>query len=352
MRPVSIVSICSQATTDHSMQLITSSGKKIKYATFCEEHGGVPVFLHPWWLDLDAGADNWDVVLAETNGQIIAALPHCFTKLKFFKGIGMPPVAPYQGYFVAFPPDLEKAASKIAWEQKLVQLLFGGLPAHTFFYQHFSPEITNWIPLYWLGYRQTTKYSHVIEDLSRPHDIFDGFEQRARSVVRKAEKKLTVAEVNDSRQLIELVKLTYQKQNLLPPYDLGRLARLTETAVSKKAGKIYLATDESGNAHAAAFVVWDQGKVFYTIQASNPAFLADGGAALIVWHAIRDASAHGLTSLDFTGSMMPNVEKYLRSFGAVPVQRHYITKENSFLFYWLTRVKEFLERRKKLTPEA
>jgi len=307
------------------------------------------VFLSPWWLDLDAGPGNWDVVLVRTNGQITGALPYCFTQLKFFKGIGMPPVAPYQGYHIAYPPDQQKAASKMAWEQRIVQLLFSGLPAQSFFYQHFPPEITNWMPLHWLGYQQTTKYSHVIEDLARPDEIFESFENRARNTIRKAEKKLTVAETGDSRLLIELVKLTYQKQNLPPPYDLERLALLAEKVVLKNAGKIYVAEDEGRNAHAAAFVVWDREKVFYTIQASDPALLADGGAALLAWHALKDASAHGLKSFDFTGSMMPNVEKYLRSFGAVPVQRHYITKENSVLFYWLARVKEFLEQRKTMS---
>jgi hypothetical protein len=326
------------------MQLITSPDRKVLYDSFCREQGDVPVFLNPWWLDLDAGAKNWDVVLVENNSQIIAALPYCLVKLKVFKGIGDPPVAPYQGYHICYPKDQVKTASRIAWEYNAVKLLFEGLPRLTFFFQHFPPEIKNWTPLYWLGYRQTTKYSYLIDDLSQPDKIFGEFENRARTLIRKAESALVVYEEKDSQNLLDLIGLTYKKQNLKPPYDLDRLANLTGAVISKKVGKIYAAKDGEGNVHAVAFVVWDRGKTYYVIQAGHPSFLSGGGAALVVWHAIKDAADDGMESFDFTGSMMPNVEKFLRSFGGVPVQRHYITKENGVLFYWLARMKEFSGR--------
>ena len=330
------------------MELRTGPDRKNLYTAFCEQQGNVPAFLHPWWLDLDAGEENWDVVLAEANGHIMGALPFCTTRMKFFRGIGMPPVAPYQGYHIVYPPDQRKGASKITWEQKTVQLLFSGLPDYAFFYQHFPPEITNWIPLYWLGFKQTTRYSYLLDNLGQTDEIFAGFEKRARNTIRKAEKKLVVAEETNGDVLLDLTRLTYQKQRLRPPYDLSRLASLSAAVINRKAGKIYAAKDDEGKPHAAAFAVWDQGRAYYIIQSSDPAFLTDGGAALLVWHAIKDASANGLTVFDFTGSMMPNVEKYIRSFGALPVQRHYITKENSVLFYWLTRFKSFLDDKKMM----
>ena len=110
------------------MELRTGPDRKNLYTAFCEQQGNVPAFLHPWWLDLDAGEESWDVVLAEANGHIMGALPFCTTRMKFFRGIGMPPVAPYQGYHIVYPPDQRKGASKITWEQKTVQLLFSGLP--------------------------------------------------------------------------------------------------------------------------------------------------------------------------------------------------------------------------------
>ncbi len=326
------------------MNVIISPDRKEIYKEFCKAQSDLPVFINPWWLDIDVGAESWDVVLVENNKQIIAALPFCFTKLKIFKGIGMPPVAPYQGYYILFPREQKKLASKLAWEQKIVKLLFTNLPKHSFFYQHFFPETKNWMPLHWLNYKQTSKYSFLINDLTSIDRIFQSFENRARTIIKKAENKLFVSEEANSDSLIHLIKSTYKKQRLKPPYEFDRLAKLTETAVSKKIGKIYIAKDADGLVHSSSFVIWDNNKAYYIIQASCPELLSDGGASLIAWQAIKDAADNKLTSFDFTGSMMPNVEKLLRSFGAAPVQRHYITKENNFLFYWLMRIKEYKKR--------
>ncbi|HFA51794.1 MAG TPA: GNAT family N-acetyltransferase [Bacteroidetes bacterium] len=327
------------------MQIYPASDRKDIYRNFCKKQKDVPVFIQPWWLDLDAGAENWDVVLVENNKQIVGAFPFCFTKLKFFKGIGMPPVAPYQGYYIVYKKEQTKVSTRLAWEQKIIKSIFTNLPEHTFFYQHFFPEIKNWMPLYWLGYKQTSKYSFLIKNIKHPANVFSGFEQRARKAIRKAENILTVSEETNSGGLIDLIQLTYQKQNINPPYDFNKLKKLTEEAVAKKVAKIYVAKDGPGNIHAASFAVWHRSRAYYIIQASQPKYISEGGASLLVWHAIKDASEAGLEKFDFTGSMMPNIEKFLRSFGAVPVQRHYISKENGFLFYWMMRVKEYVEGR-------
>ena len=80
------------------MNAVISPGNKARYADFCKDGEDIPVFLAPWWLDLDAGPDNWEVVLLENNGELVGALPFCFARLKLFWGIGMPLAAPYQGY--------------------------------------------------------------------------------------------------------------------------------------------------------------------------------------------------------------------------------------------------------------
>lgn len=324
------------------MEPYTAPDRKQRYADFCSRCGDVPVFLAPWWLDVDAGPDGWDVALATQNGEIIAALPYCFSRLRWFKGIGMPPVAPYQGYYVAYPPD-QKLSSRLAWEDKAVSLLFNSLPLHSFFFQHFPPGASPWTPLYRLRYRQTTKYSYVLQDLGNLEAVFAAFENRARTAVRKAERSLTVAEPLESDKLIALTQLTYQRQGLPNPYDAGRLAKLAEAVVLQKKGKLYTAVDAEGRAHAAALAVWDRQTACYTIQASDPALLAEGGPALLAWHAIQDAAQAGMKAFDFTGSMMPGVEKFLRAFGGTPLPRHYIYKENGLLLYILMRLKEYRE---------
>ncbi|MEY3051791.1 MAG: hypothetical protein RLY31_1576 [Bacteroidota bacterium] len=316
------------------------------YRAFCEGAQDVPIFLQPWWLDADAGPDRWDVVVLLDNGRPIAALPYCRTRLRWFRGIGMPPVAPYMGCHIRFPEAGQKRASRIAWEQQALRALFEGLPARSFFFQHFFPDHTNWTALYWMGYRQTTRYSYVIDDLSNLEAVFAGFENRARTAIRKAERDLTVSAVQHSGVLYELLDQTFGKQSLPNPYPADRLAAVTGRCLERDVGRLYVVRDEAGRAHAAAFVVWDRGKAYWTVQAADPGRLSAGGPALMVWHAIREAAAAGIGSFDFTGSVMPNVERFLRQFGGRPVPRHYIAREEHPLLHWLMRWKEARESRR------
>ncbi len=328
------------------MEIYSDNNRKIKYKEYCESHKEIPVFIHPWWLDQEVGENGWDVILLSANNNIIGALPFCHTKLKIFSGIGMPFIAPYQGHFITYPKGQYKSASKLAWEEKAVKLLYTNLPKNNFHYLHFFPEITNWISLSWLGYKQTTKYSFLINGLSDTESVFNNFEKRARNTIRKAENQLTIKSEKNSQHLISLTKVTYAKQKLAPPYELSKLTALTEASIKKQLGQIYTVFDSKNTPQASAFVVWDRETAYYTIQSSSPESLNNGGASLLVWHAIKEASKAGLQNFDFTGSMMPNIAKYIRSFGAIPQPRHYIWKENNAILYWMMRVKEFLNRNK------
>ncbi len=319
---------------------------KPMYRAFCAETTDVPVFLQPWWLDADAGPDRWDVVMLLENGRPFAALPYCRTRLRWFRGIGMPPVAPYQGCYIRLPEAGRKEAARIAREQQALHTLFEGLPPRAFFFQHFFPDATNWTALYWMGYRQTTRYSYQLGDLSDLGAVYAGFENRARTAIRKADRELAVTLVRDSGVLYELLGRTFRKQSLPNPYPAERLAAVTACCLEKGIGRLYVVRDRAGRAHAAGFAVWDGGRAYWTIQAADPVHLSAGGPALMVWHAIREAAAAGIGTFDFTGSMMPNVERFLRQFGGSPVPRHYISREDNRLLRWLLRWKEGRERRR------
>lgn len=190
------------------MEIYTGQDKKIKYQEYCSSQSDVPVFIHPWWLDFEVGPTNWDVILVQSNNSIIAAFPFCFSKLKFFNGIGMPPIAPYQGFHISYPPDQQKQASKVAWEEKTIAILLEHLPVRSFLYLHLFPSIENWIPFHWKGYKQTTKYSFTLHDIDNLETVFSGFEKRARNVIRKAEDMVSIKNESSSQHLIDLTKAT------------------------------------------------------------------------------------------------------------------------------------------------
>ena len=46
----------------------------------------------------------------------------------------------------------------------------------------------NWMPFYWKGFTQTTRYTYQIRDIQNLDKVWDGFDQKIRTDIRKAEK--------------------------------------------------------------------------------------------------------------------------------------------------------------------
>ncbi|NLM49160.1 MAG: hypothetical protein GX198_10280 [Epulopiscium sp.] len=53
---------------------------KEKYRELCSINKDIPIFSRDWWMDAVCGQDNWDVLLVESDGEIIASLPYYIKK--------------------------------------------------------------------------------------------------------------------------------------------------------------------------------------------------------------------------------------------------------------------------------
>ena len=49
--------------------------RKRKYCDFCSQEP-ISVFSQYWWLDAVCEDNNWDVILYEKGGQIVASFPY------------------------------------------------------------------------------------------------------------------------------------------------------------------------------------------------------------------------------------------------------------------------------------
>ena len=64
---------------------------KKAYTRFCKQHPGLPVFAQPWYLDSTCLEGTWNVVLEQSDTEVIAAWPYFLKKKGPFKYITMPP---------------------------------------------------------------------------------------------------------------------------------------------------------------------------------------------------------------------------------------------------------------------
>jgi lipid II:glycine glycyltransferase (peptidoglycan interpeptide bridge formation enzyme) len=313
---------------------------KQKYREFCKKEKNIPIFSKDWWFDAVCGEDNWDVILFEKGGEIWASWPYYKTKKTIFNVITMPKLTQTMGIYIKYPPN-QKYYKKLSWEKEIISKMIKKLPKIDMFSQKFDYSFTNWLPFYWAGFEQTTRYTYVIENLDIT-DLEKNFETDIRRRRRKALKVgVEVFESNDIEKFYELNKMTFERQNITIPYSFEFVRNLYEQCKENGSVKMYFAKYQN-EVIAANFLVYDDNSVYYLLGGINPDKKDLGGMDLIQFESIKFAFENG-KRFDFEGSMIESIEKYFRSFGAIQKPYFGISKTNSKLLKIRKCIKDLIK---------
>ncbi len=291
---------------------------KAQYLEFCA-NGYVPLHLQPWWLDAVCLPAVWDVALVtDGSGTVIGAMPW-YKKIRWgLPVVQMPPLTTYAGPWLRYPDEPNfKLQSCYAFEKKVCTELIQQLPKRAFFLQNFRPELDNWLPFYWEGFRQSTRYTYVFEDTKDLEAITAGMKNTLRSDLKKAAKLVVYQHENDAwKTVLQLNALSFQRKNMRQPYSSNTFERLHNALAERQQMACFLARDlVSGAVHAALYLAFDgkQAVVLLTgIDTEHKASCAIYGLFL---EAIKFCSERSL-SLDFEGSMDAGIAHSFRAFGA------------------------------------
>ena len=300
-----------------------------KYRLFCETEENIPLFSKDWFLDSVCGVDNWDVALVEKGDDVVASLPfYKKKKATIFTIITLPKHTQTMGVYIKYPKQEQKYEKKLSYEKEVMTNLIEQLPKVDYFDQSFHYSITNWLPFYWKGYTQTTKYTYVIENLSDTESVFKNFDNAKRRHIKRAEKIVEVKFDLPVKEFYEHHKMTLEKQGDEIAYSFEHFDSMYKSAYSHNAGKSIYAIDGEGNIHAAFFVVWDKNSAYYLISTIDPSFRSGGATSLLMKKIIEFLSTK-TDRFDFEGSMIEPVEKSFRQFGAKQKPYFNITKIDS-----------------------
>lgn len=303
------------------------STNKVKYRALCSQEPSIPLFSQAWWLDAVAG-DAWDVALLEQEGIIAASLPYTISTRLGLTLISQPILTPNLGPWLR--SGGARSARRLAKEKKLLQGLYQLLPVFSQYNQNWYCERTNWLPLYWMGYEQSTRYTYRIEQLEDLEAVWSGFDTNIRSDIRKAENKFSLQVRTDCsiESFLALNKKVFERQSLAVPYSQDVVRAIYAAAQSQKACKLFIAVDEQGRQHAGVFILWDSNSAYYLLGGGDPDLRNSGATSLCMWRAIQFA-ATVTKKFDFEGSMIEPVERFFRGFGATQAPYSVITKTNS-----------------------
>lgn len=308
---------------------LTSNSKR-EYRALCDKEPSIPVFSRPWWLDAVSGPDNWDVAIVKLGTEIVATMPYFRVRRLGFTLITQPPLTQTLGPWLK--PVETDARGRIEYQHAIFQALLEQLPPFDYFHQRWHHAYTDWLPFYWAGFEQTTRYTYILDDLTDLDEVLSKFSNDIRRRIRKAERgKIRIKFDVPIEAFYENRKMTLTESGEEISYSYDLFKRIYEAGYANGAARAIGAYDEEGNLHAAAFNIWDENSTYDLIGTADRRFRSSGGTSLLMWRQIQHASTKS-RCFDFEGSMIKSVETFARSFNPRQVPYHCLSKTPSRLY--------------------
>ncbi|HEY8577365.1 MAG TPA: GNAT family N-acetyltransferase [Devosia sp.] len=301
-----------------------------RYRTLCETRTDIGLFQQAWWLDATCGPQGWDVALSLSDDRIVGALPYADTRRHGFRVLTQPALTQSIGPWLAAIGA--KTAERLSREKDIMGELIAQLPKYHYFSQAWQPERTNWLPFYWRGFQQTTRYTYVIAGLEDEGAVWAGLQSKIRGDIRKAEGRfgIRLRAAPTLEAFLAVNSKTFERQGKTAPYSSDYFARIDAACAAREQRRIFLAEDAEGRVHAGAYIVWDAHRAYYIAGGGDPELRNSGATSFCIWQAIRFAGTVSRV-FDFEGSMMEPVERFFRGFGAEQVPYSYLTHTPSRL---------------------
>lgn len=299
------------------------------YRELCETESTIPLFSQAWWLDAVAG-DDWDVVLTTSGQQVIGALPFVVRKKWGFCFLTQPKLTQTLGPWVR--PVQKSYTKRLAYEKNVLSELADALPECDHYAQNWHCDRQNWLPFYWRGASQTTRYTYRLAMQVGKEQLWKNLQQNVRGDIRKARDRVGV-EVRQGTldEFLVLNRMVFERQNQPIPYTREFVATLDAAASERNARDCLVAVDPEGRFHAGAYIVRCGNTAYYLMGGGDPELRNSGATSLVLWEAIcRQPDA--VEVFDFEGSMIEPIERFFRAFGAVQTPYFHVSRSNSKLF--------------------
>jgi len=302
------------------------------YKKFCLRHPDIPFYLRYPWLEAASNGNKWGICLLEKAGEVFAFMPW-FMRKKWSLTLSYQPfLIPYLGPFIIYP-DAQKTSTRLSWEKEMMDQLISQLPKTGYFNQAFRPEILNWLPFYWKGFHQSTRYTYHLDLNGSRKTLWNGLKANIRRQINKANKNLIISSSNDLNLLLELKHLQAKQQGKKFHIADDYAKNLFKISKENEEASLWYAKDDQNRIHAGIWIVTDSNSAVYLMGGSHPDFKQSGAMSLLMWTAIQSAKEKKVMKFDFEGSMIKPVEHFFRSFGAEQMPYFEISKVSNPLFY-------------------
>lgn len=304
---------------------------KVIYRSLCQEHKEIPLFMQTWWLDAASG-ENWDVIFSKNGDDIVGFFIFSYQEKYGKKIITNHPLTQYAGPYLFYPEGLNKSELH-SFENKVYTSLIEQLNAKNFDFIEINCHhgFKNHQPFFWSGYKQTTKYTYVLENISDRVALLKdmSYSQRGKRIKKGSDDYIFSLDL-PAEVFYDFYKQNLESQDKTIFYSKKYFLRLYNAAKERNQGQIISIYNKENELLAALWTVWDSEFAYNMIMTSDKKKKCSEGTTLLIWETL-DFLIDKTKNYDFEGSMIKGVALRNQSYGATAVPYHSISKSNSFI---------------------
>lgn len=267
------------------------------------------------------------------KGDKISGIWPFFPEKKY--GISMqrnPPLCPYLGPQVFFPPDLKKSKYD-SFEHQTIAALLEELPPAQVVATALTPGQKQLDLFAQKGFEIKVRQTFLMDlkDVSEA-ELTGRLQEDYRRNLRKAAGELEIADAPEEiENLYRFSAATLTRKALKPHFSLAYLQDLFHAAHARGQAALWAAR-KNGVVQALVWHVWDERRAYYLMGAKNPEVKDARALTALLFHAMNHSRIWGKETFDFEGSMDPGVAHFFRHFGGR--KELYLVLEKSDSLLW------------------
>lgn len=278
------------------------------------------IFHEDWWLDAATAGQIRFVEVADGN-RTIGRLPYLMHNRYGLVGSNMPTLTHFLGPGIDDGTGSE--VNRYVKRQSITRDLIRKLPNLSSFRQKMHRGVKDALSFQAEGYEVAVQFTFEIPP-SDETTLWAAMRDKTRNVIRRASETTLVSDNMEAEAFFHLLDSNIASRQDTANVDFSTCREITARALELGRGRIWSANDAKGSPKAAILCVWDAHSCYY-LMSTRRSDSGNGAIPLLIWHAIKWASARGLL-FDFDGVASPGSILLFSGFGGATAPRYIASK--------------------------
>jgi len=270
------------------------------------------MFTRSEWLSV-TGSEMQRYGLYTNEGQLVGGIAIYEQTRCGLKIIRRAPYTQHCGPF--FRPNATRSTSIVEEQDRVLRSLCSFLESvrPVFCSLPLDPRFRSALPFFWAGYKVIPKISYQLQLEDDIDKLWEDVASKCRNNIRKAQKDgIEIVGYPPIEQVVQLVSKTFQRNKKRLPH---RSVEVLTQQFSSEQNSFWFVAYFNKKPSSCCFFAHDETTAYNLLSGYDHENAHHGAGPAAMWEAIKHAKGRGLQIFDFEGSMLPDVEPYIRQFG-------------------------------------